>query len=81
MNVKIRLFASARDLGGFSVRTLALPADATMEHVWRYLFEINSGFRAWRTSLRFAVNEEYITETVKLKDGDEVSVIPPVSGG
>lgn len=81
MNVKIRLFASARDLGGFSVRTLALPANATMEHVWKYLFDIDSGFHAWRGSLRFAVNEEYVTGTVNLKDGDEVSVIPPVSGG
>ena len=81
MNVKIRLFASTRDLGGFSERTVTFPAHATLEHVWQYLLGLNSSFEAWRPSLRFAVNEEYVPVTVHLKDGDEVSVIPPVSGG
>jgi len=31
--------------------------------------------------LRMAVNWEYATHSHKLKDGDEVAIIPPVSGG
>ena len=31
--------------------------------------------------LRFAVNQEYITENIKLDTNDEVAVFPPVSGG
>ncbi len=32
-------------------------------------------------SVRFAVNEEYVNEEAKVKDGDRVALIPPVSGG
>ena len=31
--------------------------------------------------LRFAVNQEYITENIRLKKNDEIAVFPPVSGG
>ena len=32
-------------------------------------------------SLAFAVGDEYREETYELKEGDEVAIIPPVSGG
>lgn len=32
-------------------------------------------------SLRFAINDEYATEETPIKGGDEVVLIPPVSGG
>tara|TARA_B100001057_G_scaffold388353_1_gene395764 strand:- start:706 stop:951 length:246 start_codon:yes stop_codon:yes gene_type:complete len=31
--------------------------------------------------LRFAVNQEYVVENIKLKKTDEIAVFPPVSGG
>ena len=31
--------------------------------------------------LRFAVNQEYVVENIKLNNGDEIAVFPPVSGG
>ena len=31
--------------------------------------------------LRFAINQEYVSENVKLKLKDEIAVFPPVSGG
>jgi molybdopterin converting factor small subunit len=31
--------------------------------------------------MRFAVNNEYVTERHLLRDADEVALIPPVSGG
>jgi len=33
------------------------------------------------TSLSFAVNETYVTDDHRLKEGDEIVLIPPVSGG
>jgi sulfur-carrier protein len=32
-------------------------------------------------SLTLAVNEEYVTDTLLLKSGDTVALIPPISGG
>ncbi|MDC0057662.1 molybdopterin converting factor subunit 1 [Pelagibacteraceae bacterium] len=34
-----------------------------------------------REILRFAVNQKYVTENIKLNSGDEIAVFPPVSGG
>ena len=31
--------------------------------------------------IRIAVNREYVNTTVNLQDGDEIALIPPVSGG
>ena len=31
--------------------------------------------------LRFAVNQEYVSENIELNDSDEIAVFPPVSGG
>ena len=81
MIVKLRLFASAKELAGFSERDIPLTEAATTEDIWSYLIHQRDGFRAWRPSIRFAVNCEYVTGSVPLKDGDEVAVIPPVSGG
>lgn len=32
-------------------------------------------------SIKFAVNDEYASDNQQIKDGEEVNVIPPVSGG
>ncbi len=31
--------------------------------------------------LRFAVNQEYVSDNVELKSNDEIAIFPPVSGG
>ncbi len=35
----------------------------------------------WLSAVRMAVNEELVTSTASLKDGDELALFPPVSGG
>lgn len=81
MKIRVRLFASARELAGFETRELELPADGTLEDVWRQLESVNPAFERWKESTRFAVNQEYVRGGLRLRDGDEVAVLPPVSGG
>lgn len=81
MNVKVHLFSIARDIAGFEERTLALNENATIESVYEHLVRSNPQFVNWKSTLRFAVNHEYVDNGYKLSDGDEVAVIPPVSGG
>jgi molybdopterin converting factor small subunit len=41
----------------------------------------NPRFNEWRSTMRLAVNQEYVAYDHILHDRDEVAVIPPVSGG
>lgn len=81
MNVTLRLFSLAKDLAGFEERRISVNQSARAGDVLRYLVDLNPEFEQWRSSLCLAVNFEYVKNDHPLKDGDEVAVIPPVSGG
>ncbi len=80
MRITLRLFASARELCGFSRRDIDLEP-ATLVAITEYLSAINPSFQELSRACRYAVNREYAPGAVTLAEGDEVSVIPPVSGG
>jgi molybdopterin synthase catalytic subunit len=71
--VTVRLFAGLRDRAGWSKREVEA---ATVADVWRAL-ELGDE----PNGLLYAVNKEYATPDRALVDGDEVALIPPVSGG
>jgi molybdopterin converting factor subunit 1 len=81
MKVHVRLFSVAKDLAGFESRVLDLDSSATAGAVLVHLSKIHPGFEEWKSSLRMAVNCEYVQAAHRLREGDEVAVIPPVSGG
>ena len=81
ITIRLKLFSSAKDLAGFDERLVDIPPDSKSEAVLIYLAKQNPLFERWRTSLRIAVNMEYVDSQHLLHDGDEVAVIPPVSGG
>jgi molybdopterin synthase catalytic subunit len=76
MNVTVRLFAGLRELAGESRRELELPDGATVADVWPAL-----DLGAEPGGLVYAVNRSYAETAAPLADGDEVGLIPPVSGG
>lgn len=81
MNIRVKLFSVARDLAGFSEQTLDLGRSPRAGAVLEYLAEQHPEFSGWRSSIRLAVNQEYVSFDHSLNEGDEVAVIPPVSGG
>jgi len=81
LSIQIRLFSVARDLAGFDVGTLRLRTGACAGDVMTELGKIHPQLIKWTDSIRLAVNLEYVTNDYLLHDGDEVAVIPPVSGG
>jgi molybdopterin converting factor subunit 1 len=81
MRVRILLFSVARDLGGFGEREMELPESSTARGVMDRLAQIDPRFEDWGSAMSLAVNQEYVADTYPLRDGDEVAVIPPVSGG
>lgn len=81
MRVRVRLFAIQRELAGTREVPLELPAGATVEDAWDALVVLHPGLAPGRSSVRFALNTEYADATTVLGDGDELAIIPPVSGG
>jgi molybdopterin synthase catalytic subunit/sulfur carrier protein ThiS len=61
---------------GTAGRTIELAQDARVADIWPAL-----GLGAEPQGLVYAVNKEYADRDRVLADGDEVALIPPVSGG
>ena len=76
MKVAVRLFAGLRELAGTRHRELELPEGATAADVWPAL-----GLGDEPPGLLLAVNKSYAPRDSVLADGDEIALIPPVSGG
>ena len=74
MRVTVRLFAGLRERAGRS--QIELEDVARIDDVWPAL-----GLGDEPAGLLYAVNREYVDRGRELADGDEVALIPPVSGG
>jgi MoaE-MoaD fusion protein len=81
VRVRVRLFAMQRELVGARELGLELASGSSIETVWAALVERHPGLAPGRPSVRFARNGAYADAATPLADGDEVAVIPPVSGG
>ena len=81
VRVRIRLFAIQRELAGTREVPLDLPDGATVADAWDGLVAAYPALAPGRASVRFARNGDYADESTVLADGDEVAMIPPVSGG
>lgn len=81
MTLNVKLFAVVRDLVGKRELTISLPSGSSAERLLDHLMTAHPQLEPWRTHLRLAVNNEYISVSEVLHDADEVALIPPVSGG
>jgi len=81
MNKKVRLFAAFKDLLGESELDINLEEGSTIDDVKEYLKSNYPQINHLINISRFAVNMEYKSTNEKLSDGDELSIIMPVSGG
>src|SRR5712691_2861061 len=75
------LFGQAREWVGASSLELELEAPATIESAFAILKSRHPRLGDMERSLLFAVNEEYAAPSHPLSDGDQLAVLPPVSGG
>ena len=76
MRVTVRLFAGLRERAGAWRQDLELRDGAGVEDVWPAL-----GLGEEPAGLVYAVNRAYVERDHALEDGDEIALIPPVSGG
>jgi molybdopterin converting factor subunit 1 len=76
MQVRVRLFAALRERAGREELELELPADARVGDALDELEWLTGGLR-----VVMAINREYADGDAVLHTGDELALIPPVSGG
>ena len=79
--VTVKLFAVVAEAAGRRELSLSLPPGATVESAFVALAAEHPAAAGMRGSMRFAVNREFAEEDRPLADGDELALIPPVSGG
>jgi molybdopterin synthase catalytic subunit len=81
VHIRVRLFAIQRELAGTREVTLELADGADVADAWTALVALHPALAPGRDSVRYARNGVYADPTTALADGDELAMIPPVSGG
>lgn len=81
LHVTVRFHAGARDAAGVAETRLELESGNTIVHLKDHLLAAFPRLERFRTTLLFAIREEYVPGEHPLADGDIVSCFPPVSGG
>lgn len=79
--VKVLYFAQAREAAGKAQEAIHIGREPTARVLLDTLVAIHPDLGPFQASVRVAVNHEVVTLTAKLKDGDEVAVLPPIAGG
>jgi len=81
VDVDVRYFAIIREILGLSAERRKVPEGATAGDVFTQLIRENPRLERMRPVTMLMVNKAYVTHDHELRDGDELALIPPVSGG
>jgi MoaE-MoaD fusion protein len=81
MRVRVLLFGVLKDVIHGDSSQLELPGGATVQTLLDHYRGLAGNHAALWSSIAIAVNRQYATATHLLADGDEVALLPPVSGG
>jgi molybdopterin synthase catalytic subunit len=81
IHVRVLFFGAARDAVGNDSLELQINSPATVASAFTQLLSAYPALARFGNSLLLAVNQEYALPDRQLSDGDELAVLPPVSGG
>jgi molybdopterin synthase sulfur carrier subunit len=81
ITVVVKLFAVYQEVLGLEEIQLSLPNHTPVAEVLEQLLQTYPELKPWQTLTRFGVNLQLVGAETLLRDGDEVVLIPPVSGG
>ena len=81
INVTIKLFAAYQEAYGVPELVMEFPPGTTVADLRDRLIQEHPGLERWRELTRFGVNLQFVEPDTPLQTGDEVVLIPPVSGG
>ena len=78
--MKILFFAHLKNVTGCGQMELDC-GETDADGLWSQLLAAHPGLAKFRSSVRLAQNSEYVDPETRFAPGDEVALIPPVSGG
>ncbi|ERM99693.1 hypothetical protein AMTRI_Chr11g158330 [Amborella trichopoda] len=81
IEIKVLFFARARDLTGFTNTVVSVKPGCTTLDCVAELFSKFPSLREIKDSMALALNKEYAPGNTILNNGDELAIIPPISGG
>ena len=81
MSVTVHFYSYLKDVIGASRVTEELPPGATLDEFFKKIVTRYPKLAAMQKSLLLAVGVDYQPRSYVLKEGDEVSIFPPVQGG
>ena len=79
--ITLKLFAAYQDAIGQAELTQTIAPETTIAALLEHLLQQYPQLEPWRHLTRFGVNLAFVNADTILQDGDEVALIPPVSGG
>lgn len=81
VTVTVKLFAAYQEAYGVPELGLKFPPQTSVSAVLDTLITEHPELEQWRNLTRFGLNLQFVEPDAILQEGDEVVLIPPVSGG
>ena len=81
MRVQVLFFGVLKDIVGKPSETIELPEGSTVRDMLAHIESRTPRLKESCSSLALAVNRQYAEPDAKLNPGDEIALLPPVSGG
>ncbi len=81
MQVTVKFFATYREIVGRRELKVELEDGATVRDLRGVIYAEHPRLKRFEETMLLAVNQEFADPGARLRDGDEVALLPPVSGG
>ncbi|OGO16683.1 MAG: hypothetical protein A2Z14_01025 [Chloroflexi bacterium RBG_16_48_8] len=81
MKVRLLYFATFRDLAGVHEEGILLPEGTTIAELQAHLAKIHPSIERGLPTAVFTINREFAFSEDQIKEGDEIAIFPPISGG
>lgn len=81
MKIDVLYFATLRDRAGRRREEIGIEEELSVSELKSYLGDLHNSLAPALDTCLVAVNHEFAADDVRLRDGDEVGLFPPVSGG
>lgn len=77
-------FAKSAEITGIRSETISVPQEIKALQLWKEIETLHPGLADVRSQVILAVRQEYVElgeQQLLLQPGDEIAIIPPISGG